>query len=766
MAEADAQGSVQAAQKTPLVTSEEPVPELWTTARFLLVMAVGLFLAFPAVALGLRTFFYRDFGAYLYPLSFYTRSRLLQGELPLWNPFLQCGAPHLAQLGTCYPPSLASLLLPMPWSGNALLLLHLLWAGFGMRWLAKKLELTAFAASFAATAFVFNGVVLSSLQWLSYIAVLAWMPWVIGCALEAWKRGGHWVVLAALSSAMQLMAGMPELTLLTGIFLAVLWAVSVFRRHIQLRPSATRTLGIISLASGLAMVQLLPFLDLVTHSQRNTASATGRWSMPGWGWANLLVPLFHCYKSPQGLWFQSGQDLLPSYYLGAGLLGLALVGLCLGRNRFKFTILATVLLCYLLALGSNGYLYDWVRRAFPFIGVARYPVKFAIFPAFLLPLLAAQAVDEVRTKPASQVLPWLSAVAATFLFLMGAILWFKHQYPFPMDQWAATAWNTLWRAVLMLGVLAGACFLTRVRTGVPAFALQLFLLTLLALDALTHSPNIAPTLPGSPLAPGAWQAVNKIPAPVLGEARIMLSPAAEQHLLYSSIPSLSLDLTAKRLAQWYNLNLLDGVPKVNGAMPLHTPYYDAFEDAVYYKAGAHFGPGLLNFLSVAWYTSSNNAIEWSPRTNYSPVLTAGQAPIFVSDAEALERIVADDFQPQRFVYLPETARSLVTVSNQTTCLLTNTIFTPQRVEADTDSPVPTMAVLSQSFYHLWRASVDGRSVPLLRANLAFQAIQLPAGKHHIKLEYRDTNLMLGSLVSLLSAGLCCWLWFRMRPSPA
>ena len=29
--------------------------------------------------------------------------------------------------------------------------------------------------------------------------------------------------------------------------------------------------------------------------------ADARWSLPGWGWANFLLPIFHCARSPQGM---------------------------------------------------------------------------------------------------------------------------------------------------------------------------------------------------------------------------------------------------------------------------------------------------------------------------------------------------------------------------------------------------------------------------------------------------------------------------------
>jgi uncharacterized membrane protein YfhO len=56
-------------------------------------------------------------------------------------------------------------------------------------------------------------------------------------------------------------------------------------------------------------------------------------------------------------------------------------------------------------------------------------------------------------------------------------------------------------------------------------------------------------------------------------------------------------------------------------------------------------------------------------------------------------------------------------------------------------------VISQAFYPAWHAFLDGRRVPLWRANYAFQAVETAAGRHHLELIYRDVYFSLGVVVS-------------------
>src|SRR5262249_30647500 len=56
-------------------------------------------------------------------------------------------------------------------------------------------------------------------------------------------------------------------------------------------------------------------------------------------------------------------------------------------------------------------------------------------------------------------------------------------------------------------------------------------------------------------------------------------------------------------------------------------------------------------------------------------------------------------------------------------------------------------VLLDSYDPGWRASLDGRPAPVLRANVAFRALRVPAGRHRIEYVYRPRAVMAGLLIS-------------------
>src|SRR5229473_779115 len=98
-------------------------------------------------------------GFFGYPLAHYHRESFWRGEIPLWNPYNNCGLPFLAQWNTLvlYPGSLFYLLFPLSWSLGVFCLIHQFLAGLGMYFLCRRWTTSQLAATVAGVAFAFNG---------------------------------------------------------------------------------------------------------------------------------------------------------------------------------------------------------------------------------------------------------------------------------------------------------------------------------------------------------------------------------------------------------------------------------------------------------------------------------------------------------------------------------------------------------------------------------------------------------------------------------
>ncbi len=104
--------------------------------------------------------------------------------------------------------------------------------------------------------------------------------------------------------------------------------------------------------------------------------------------------------------------------------------------------------------------------------------------------------------------------------------------------------------------------------------------------------------------------------------------------------------------------------------------------------------------------------------------------------------------------MPPEDKSAVVATNPATARVTNPRFSNRTVDADVEAAGPALVVVAQTYYHNWHAEVDGRPVPLLRANVAFQAVQVPAGRHRIHFYYRDDAFQTGEVISFVAWAAC------------
>ena len=254
-------------------TSATPgVGDWFTPGRFAALLALLIALTFLEVLTGQQTFFYRDFGVFTYPVAHYQRECFWRGEVPLWNPLNNCGIPFLAQWNTSvlYPLSLFYLVFPLSWSLGVFGLGHLFLAGMGMYFLARRWTGNQLAAAVAGVAFAFNGLSWHMLVWVSNLAAWAWMPWVVLAVEWAWRKGGgRPIALAALAGGVQLLTGSPEIIFLTWCVVGGSWLLDFWRGAEPRGKLLGRVLAAGGLAAGLAAAQLLPFLELLRHSNRD-----------------------------------------------------------------------------------------------------------------------------------------------------------------------------------------------------------------------------------------------------------------------------------------------------------------------------------------------------------------------------------------------------------------------------------------------------------------------------------------------------------------
>jgi len=85
---------------------------------------------------------------------------------------------------------------------------------------------------------------------------------------------------------------------------------------------------------------------------------------------------------------------------------------------------------------------------------------------------------------------------------------------------------------------------------------------------------------------------------------------------------------------------------------------------------------------------------------------------------------------------------------------------PNSVTLRAELARPAYIVLLERYDPNWQATLDGRPVPVLRANQIFRAVYAGAGLHEVRFDYRQRGLRLGVIISLLTLATLAVLYFN------
>lgn len=741
---------------------QKAVSASWLTLeRFTALLASLLLIMFPGVVLGWKTFFHHDYLVFGYPLANFHCECFWRGEVPFWNPLSNCGLPFMAQWNTLtlYPGALVYLLLPMPWSLNLFCLLHLILAGAGAFLLTCHWTDNRLAAGIAGLCFALNGFSQCCLVWPNTIAAVGWSPWLILLAQKAVRIGRRRILLAALAGTMQMLTGACELIIFTWLIAGAVVLADLVGERKDIARRIARFVAFGALVATMTAVQLLPFFELLQASQRGIGYGATGYSMPADGWGNLLVPLFGTSESRYGVFFQPTQNWTTSYYAGIGVVAFAVCAWRSGHRPRMILLCALALVGLLCASGNNGWLYPFLRRTFPMLGFMNFPVKFVVLTVFCLPLLAAAGAASLAQLPLEKTRRVMIAVASVLGALVLGLIVFEKAFPAPGTRWEVTLWNGCSRLAFLVATMVVFHRSLKAVLGRSRMMLQAATLLLVGLDCITLAPNQNPVMNSSILAPGLPHEEFE-PMPRMGAGRAFLDSKTYETMSKSGLADSTAHIIALRLMLHMNCNLLDGIAKIDGFFPLYLRDMASLKE-LFGKASPEKSTGAFDFASVMYCPDHDRHLAWRKRKTALPLIIGGQTAVYADGSDAMRRFFATNFIPWETVILPKSAQTATTDTAQV--VISGTQFSNNRIDFIANASGPALVTIGQAFHRNWRAFVDGRPAPLLRANCAFQAIEVPPGEHRVRLAYHDHMFLGGAILSILVLLFSALAWLRQTP---
>ena len=773
--------------------------------------AAGLLVVLTLVAewgiLNPRTLVGTDAITQFYPWYSFLGETLRSGHLPGWNPHQFSGTPFAADplSGWTYLPAMLFFtLLPLATAAKAYLFFHPLLAGLGVYALARALRMDVAGAALAAVAYEYAGYLyVRNTCCFAFVSVVAWLPLtVLGAEMairsRRWLHRGLWwgVSGLGLSQILASWLGQGAYYALLALGGYVAYRTLIFPpeniKGFWARVSGAFMHGaaVLVFGFGLAAAGILPRLEYNSLSNLSggypeDSAGKGFHFIGGWNtsdWKQL-------YVSPG------------FFYVGAAVLALALVAPLVARRRFGVPYFAALALGALTLSGkaitplhSALYLLPSFENLQPHY-TERAMVVFYLGAALLAGATVSGLGKYARRTPSLVFLPILAGI---FIVTRSTLVPPIKVPKIPTD---AGLWEAPMPFLLKAGVaiLPGALIvLVFVLMVVAAYALfpprpvawrgLVAALLVLAVFVDLHSAGRAAMKSHT-----EKSVKDKIVKEDLstyynptGAAAFLRSKGEGEYRYSAYNPGGFYTRFTRpeiRALEAENRATALGLQSTQGYNAVHLATYDKYIEALNGKPqnyhGANilssgFGSPLLDLLNVRYITvpthiGSNGVNALGAMGRGIPIVYQNNRVTVLENKEALPRtwivhsartvkpekalklLNSGDVNPREMALLSSKLPSLASPADASGDRSSMTSYGANDIKLEANTGAKGLLVLSEVYYPAWKAYVDGKPVPLYRADQLLRAVPVPAGKHVVELRYESGSLRLGLAISLLTS---------------
>ena len=641
--------------------------------------------------------------------------------IPLWNPTVLSGIPFAADplSGLWYPPLWLAAVWPAPLTFNLLTLVHLAWAGFGMVVLLRQSGLNRVPALAGAFAFMGAPKIIGhiGLGHISLVYAVSWTPWLLAAvrSLADHLVGGKHSVAPYAARAGGLLALIflidPRWSLPSAAVALLFGLACLLSASREARPDLPRLSGALATAgvfavgvsAGLAW-PLLEWLRLSTRAGLETASST--FPLPVDRFVGLLVPQY-------GAW--------PEWIVSAGVVVLVLVGVGLAERGWQALLWAALIVGgWILALGEATPIGAALVHT-PGWNLIRVPPRWLFMSGLGLSVLCAFGGEAILAARSGAGLKRLSRLLALGLAAsvsgFGVALYFARPEGSPAGL-----------VLLIAPVLSMAAFLLIAASPrLPAAMSGALLVGLILIDLTVIDRTLLDVREPDPVA-GEWG---------------WLTYALEGSRVFSPSYAIPQDEAAR-----LGLELADGVH------PLQLRSY-----VEWMAAATGFEPDVYS-VTLPPFPTGDPKEDWGPRLDperlgkLAVAFVVSDFPISFSGWEMARA------QDGLFVYRNPQARPRAWVESGD-----GQWRPPESIDRQPNRIVifaegPGRLVLSEIAYPGWRAAVDGRRSSSETVDGLLRGVELAAGRHEVRFEFRPTAVYVGLSLTLVSLAALVYLWRR------
>lgn len=691
------------------------------------------------------TFVEGDFTGQFVSFAHYQAARLGAGQIPLWNPYNYGGHPFVAdtQAAAFYPPRLITIGLlnaSGPLTPQRVLdalqreaIAHTVLASWFMyafvRRLTRHQAHSVPASLVSALTFAYGGYLTSyPLLQLAVIEAGIWLPLILLGIYQATRLPltsrpavGHavWCLgLSGVALGLSLLAGHPQTTLYIVYVLTAFLVWRAVEAQWKWWQAALALASIGAIAGGLAAVQLLPGIEYLLLTTRNTLGFEALSN--GFPFYDLLQVLFPGFIS---LW--------SPLYLGiAGLLLACFALMNRERNRDVWFWGGVVLVGLLLSVGRHSIVFDVFYNVMPgfslFRGQERSAYLITLAAAILSGYGAAALLNGAFARGFGRLLVGITALTGVVLLIL-----FSHWLLVPtadVNRLGLVAFSTL---------LAGAAMVILPRR-IPWMIVLLVIVDLFTVGR--SNPNFVAIPLAERLQPSPLNAAMK---------PLEADPASAIH-----------GVRADGLRE--NFGTLYSIPDIQGISPLQLA---SVERARKFPNGRAWEIFAVRYVitpdAQLPVPSTIQAQVDDPRNPFKLHELTTQRPfarmvyrwwVEADPAQAAGLLSDPSFPSQTTVLLNTTPAITEPATAPLTAKIVPEAVQPEylRLQVETaESGILNLALIN---YPGWHARIDGQPTALLLADTVMVAIPLQAGRHTVELTYDPFSFRLGLGLTLTTLG--------------
>lgn len=696
-----------------------------------------------------------DAAAQFYPWrTFYARS-VREGSLPLWNPHQFCGTPFAAnaQSAVFYPPNLLFVLIPpelaLGWSAA----LHLFLAGLFTFLLIRGLGVGKFGACLGGISYAFGAFLITWLELPTLVASATWLPLALLLIHNAARSGRTAPAAGAgIALALSILAGHLQIALYVLLMAGAWWLWLILSREAGLPRRSIRLIVLAALtfviAFLLAAPQTLPTLELshLSHRVREvTAEGFSRYqdnAVPARNLITALVPDFYGNPSRGDYW---GGAPYAEYALYIGVLPLFMVvlggmsGIRRGRHLGFFLAVAVISLLSAFGAAINALTY----YAIPGFSALGGPNRIIVLYTLSAAVLAGVGADwfvRVCTKtedPAcgcyvsSAFRPALIAISTVAVFYAVAFAIAVGAFQRLSADATIDLLSHIRPQLAIFGVLflgGAALLLLRGAARISTRTFAGLAIVLLVADLFAFGIAYNPTC-SRDLVLSDTTTVQRLQS-LVGDERIM--PLNTEWSLY---------ITPQAVLP-PNSAMLFGLYDVQGYDSLFTRTYKDFTNKLQGEDSSPIENGNIIFFK-----------SYSPEAARIARFILSPAPI---DDQGLRLLSSD------LVFLYENAEALpfAAIADGEVRVKRRG---PNEVVLDVSATRSGRLNIAQVYYPGWKAFINGKTARVKHGEEVFQAVDVPAGRHEVRLSFEPGSVRAGYWLAVAGLLLCAVLvWLSVR----